>query len=72
MDDNLASEEDMQINFNRTARVLKSSINGDEAVINRLEEPYPTECYNQGKLASQTQKYYMCQALKAAASSENG
>ena len=47
-------------------RILKSSsINGgDELVINKLEEPYPTECYNHGRLAKQTQKYYMCQSLK--------
>lgn len=25
-----------------------------------IEEPYPKNCQNNGKLASQTQKYYMC------------
>lgn len=50
----------------RPSRVLKSVVNGDEATIHRLEEPYPTECYNHGKLAKQSQKYYMCKSLKAA------
>lgn len=48
----------------RPARILQSVINGDEAVIHRLEEPYPTECYNHGKLAKMSQKYYMCMSLK--------
>jgi len=52
--------EDFDITVDRPGRVLKSVINGDEAMINRLEEPYPNECYNHGKLATQTQKYYMC------------
>ena len=38
----------------RPARVLQSTVNADETTINRLEEPYPTECYNHGKLAKQT------------------
>ena len=25
-----------------------------------IEEPYPKNCQNNGKLGSQTQKYYMC------------
>jgi hypothetical protein len=25
-----------------------------------IEEPYPKNCMNDGKLVSQTQKYYMC------------
>ena len=54
----------MQITSDRPVRILKSTINGDEAVINKLEEPYPTECFNHGKLAKQTQKYYMCKSLK--------
>ncbi len=36
--------------------MLKSVINGDEATIQRLEEPYPSNCYNHGKLAKQTRK----------------
>ena len=59
----------MQISADRPARILKSTINGDEAIINKLDEPYPTECYNHGKLAKQTQKYYMCKSLKAASES---
>ena len=47
-------EEDVDINVRRPARILKSTVNGDEAVIHRLDEPYPTECYNHGKLATQT------------------
>lgn len=45
---------DTEISPERSARrILKSSsINGgDELVINKLEEPYPTECYNHGRLA---------------------
>ena len=61
----------MEFSVRRPARILKSSINGDEAVINRLEEPYPTECYNHGKLARQTQKYYMCKSLKTSQKSDN-
>jgi hypothetical protein len=38
--------------------------------VNRLEEIYPTECYNQGKLAKQTQKYYMCKSLASANSAQ--
>ena len=39
-------------------RRLHSSINSDNAVsINRLEEPYPTTCHNNGKLSKMTQKY---------------
>ena len=50
--EDIVDDEDMQIQNDRPVRILKSSINGkDEAVINRLEEPYPTECYNHGKLA---------------------
>jgi len=45
------NDDDMQIKSDRPVRNLKSTINGDEAVINRLEEPYPTECYNHGKLS---------------------
>jgi len=56
-------ETDSDFNLGRPGRVLKSVINGDEAMINRLDEPYPTECYNHGKLATQTQKYYMCKNL---------
>ena len=62
-------DDDMQISADRPARILKSTINGDEAIINKLDEPYPTECYNHGKLAKQTQKYYMCKSLKAASES---
>lgn len=60
----------MEVSPERPARILKtSSINGgDELVINKLEEPYPTECYNHGRLAKQTQKYYMCQSLKTSGS----
>ena len=43
--------------------MLKSIVNGNQATIHRLEEPYPTECFNHGKLAKQTQKYYMCKSL---------
>ena len=57
-------EDDILIKADRPARILKSTVNRDEAVINKLEEPYPTECYNHGKLAKQTQKYYMCKSLK--------
>ena len=35
----------------KPARILKSSVNGGELVVNKLEEPYPTECYNHGRLA---------------------
>ena len=60
----------MQVEAGRPVRILKSSSKGDEMIINRLEEPYPTECFNHGKLAKQTQKYYMCKSLKASSSSE--
>ena len=60
-------EDDILIKADRPARILKSTVNRDEAVINKLEEPYPTECYNHGKLAKQTQKYYMCKSLKTSA-----
>jgi len=33
-------------------------------VIYKLEEPYPTECYNHGQLAKQTQTWYMCRSIK--------
>jgi len=29
------------VEISRPARILQSVINGDEAIINRLEEPYP-------------------------------
>lgn len=61
--EDIPDEDDIDISARRPARILKSTINGDEAVIHRLEEPYPTECYNHGKLARQTQKYYMCKSL---------
>jgi len=44
-------DDELQIRPDRPVRILKSSVNGDEAVINKLEEPYPTECFNHGKLA---------------------
>ena len=69
--EDIEGEDEMEIKADRPVRILKSTINGDEAVINKLEEPYPTECYNHGKLAKQTQKYYMCKSLKAS-SSEGG
>lgn len=69
--EDIESEDEMEIKADRPVRILKSTINGDEAVINKLEEPYPTECYNHGKLAKQTQKYYMCKSLKTS-SSESG
>ena len=63
--EDIVDDEDMQIQNDRPVRILKSSINGkDEAVINRLEEPYPTECYNHGQMAKQTQKYYMCKKIQ--------
>ena len=62
---------DMDMKVSKPARILKSSINGDEATINRLEEPYPTECYNHGRLAKQMQKYYMCKSLKTASGNGN-
>ena len=46
-----------------TARLLKSTISGDEVTIKELVELYPTACYNHGSLAKQTQKYYMCTKL---------
>lgn len=64
--EDIAAAEDVNttnLESSRPARILKSVINGDEATINRLEEPYPTDCYNHGRLAKQTQKYYMCKAL---------
>lgn len=54
------------VQVSRPARILQSVINGDEATIHRLEEPYPSECYNHGKLAKMSQKYYMCQSRKSA------
>ena len=47
-------DTDMDVSVRRPARILKSTVNGDEAVIHRLEEPYPTECYNHGKLPRQS------------------
>ena len=41
-------DDELQIRPSRPVRILKSSVNGDEAVINKLEEPYPTECLNNG------------------------
>ena len=55
----------------RPARILQSVVNGDEATIHRLEEPYPTECYNHGKLAKMSQKYYMCKSLKTASNHQS-
>lgn len=49
--EDIEGEDEMEIKADRPVRILKSTINGDEAVINKLEEPYPTECYNHGKLA---------------------
>ena len=68
--EDIVSSEDIDITFDRPVRMLKSTINGDEAVINRLVEPYPTECFNHGKLAKQTQKYYMCKSLKPSSNSK--
>ena len=46
--EHINSDDDVNISVDRPVRILKSSVNGDELVINRLEEPYPTECYNHG------------------------
>lgn len=62
--DDISEDQDMDVT--RPARILKSVINGDIATINRLEEPYPTECYNGGKLSKMAQKYHMCQSLSKA------
>lgn len=65
------ADNDVDITAGRPARMLKSSINGgEELTINRLEEPYPTECYNHGRLAKQTQKYYMCKSLRTASGAQ--
>lgn len=29
-------------------------------IVNKLVEPYPSKCFNNGKLANQTQLYYFC------------
>jgi hypothetical protein len=50
--DDISDDKDMEVA--RPGRILKSVINGDEATINRLEEPYPTECYNYGQLSKLT------------------
>lgn len=48
----------------RRGRALRREVTPTDSVtINRLEEDYPTECYNQGKLAKQMQKYFMCMSL---------
>ena len=39
-------------------------------MIYKLEEPYPTECYNHGQMAKQTQRYYMCKNEAQSQSSE--
>ena len=62
--DEISEDQDMTVT--RPGRILKSVINGNEAKINRLEEPYPTECFNSGKLSKMTQKHFMCQSLSTA------
>lgn len=46
-------------------RHLKSATT-QETTIYRLDEPYPTQCYNHGQLAKQTQRYYMCRSTAPA------
>ncbi len=29
-------------------------------MVSKLEEPYPSKCFNNGKLVAQTQLYYEC------------
>lgn len=55
----------------RPGRMLQSEVKGNQVTINRLEEPYPTECFNHGKLTQQTQKYYMCKSLATANSKKS-
>jgi len=51
----------------RQGRNLRSEVNPtDTLTIHRLEEEYPNECFNQGKLAKQTQKHYMCKSVSDA------
>ena len=72
-EDIVEAESDVDITVGRRpARMLKSSVNNgnEELTINRLEEPYPTECYNHGRLAEQTQKYYMCKSLRTASGAQ--
>ena len=49
--EDIYDESETDISMDRPRRMLKSTINGDEITINKLEEPYPTECYNHGRLA---------------------
>lgn len=62
--EDMSETGDVDTTPGRPGRRLKSTVNSDEAIINRLEEPYPTDCYNHGNLAKITQKYYMCKSLK--------
>ena len=54
---------DTSDSMGRNLKGFKKNLDS-ERVINRLEEPYPDQCFNNGQLAEQTQKYYMCKPVK--------
>ena len=64
-EDSVSLHADMAMNLQQEGtreggRQLSTINDQGELVIYKLEEPYPTECYNHGQMAKQTQKYYMC------------
>lgn len=57
-------EAPMPNNYNAVGkRRILAETDHSRTVIKKLVEPYPKECYNNGKLVNQTQKYYECKKL---------
>lgn len=60
----LVTLSDNADSMGRSMKGFKKNVDSERA-INRLEEPYPSQCFNNGQLAEQTQKYYMCKPVRA-------
>lgn len=57
-------EAPMSSNYNSVGqRRILSETDHTKTVVKKLVEPYPKECYNNGKLVNQTQMYYECKKL---------